>query len=56
MDFIKNNFPSVYEELKKLYKRGGADREYKTKLYQTINRLRNKYSLSSSYMKPMKEN
>lgn len=55
LDFVKIEFPGVFDQLKALYKTGGADKEYKNKLYETVNRLRDKYQLSSSYMKPMKE-
>lgn len=54
-NFIKEEFPHLYDNLKRLYKTGGADKEYKNKLYQMVNSLRDKYSLSSSYTKPMKE-
>jgi len=54
-NFVKNEFPSEYEKLLSLYKTGGADKDYKTGLYEIVNRLRNKYRLSSSYAKPMKE-
>ncbi|WP_186429042.1 hypothetical protein [Clostridium sp. BSD9I1] len=54
-DFIKQEFPNLYEPLKTLYKTGGAPKEYKDKLYNTVNELKDKYKLSSSYTKPMKE-
>ncbi|MGL4106711.1 SPL family radical SAM protein [Clostridium sp. LP20] len=53
--FIKKEFPDLYEPLELLYKKGGAGKEYKEKLYLVVNELRNKYNLSSSYTKPMKE-
>lgn len=55
MDFIAKEFKEVEPELKSLYKTGGAGNEYKTALYEMVNRLRDKYGLSSSYTKPMKE-
>lgn len=55
MNFIKDEFPQYYEKLSTLYKTGGAGKEYKDKLYQTIGSLRSKYNLQSSYTKPMKE-
>ena len=55
LEYIKNVFPQKYESLKALYKTGGADKEYKNSLYEVINHLRDKYKLSSSYMKPMRE-
>jgi len=54
-DFIKKEFPHLYNSLLEIYKTGGADKEYKNNLYKTVNELREKYSLSSSYSKPMKE-
>jgi len=54
-DFVQQSFPNLYEKLAALYKTGGADKAYKDNLYQMVNPLREKYLLSSSYMKPMKE-
>jgi DNA repair photolyase len=54
-DFILKSFPELYEKLSLLYKTGGADKEYKNRLYEMVNPLREKYCLSSSYMKPMRE-
>ncbi len=54
-NFIKEKFPHLYDNLLMLYKTGGADKEYKNQLYQMVNELRDKYALSSSYTKPMKE-
>ena len=55
LEFIKKEFPHIYADLIALYQKGGADKGYKNKLYLMVNRLRDKYHLSSSYMKPMKE-
>ena len=54
-DFIKREFPMIFDDIKALYKTGGAGKEYKDKLYAMVNRLRDKYQLSKSYMKPMRE-
>ncbi len=54
-DFVKGELPDLYEPLRQLYKKGGASKEYKDKLYATVNRIKAKYGLSSSYSKPMKE-
>lgn len=55
-DFIKNEYPEKYESLYILYKSGGADKAYKEKLYnKTVNPLREKYGISNSYIKPMKD-
>ena len=53
MDFARREFPNVYDDLKALYKTGGAGKDYKNRLYQMVNKLRDEYQLSSSYMKPM---
>lgn len=54
-DFIKKEFPHLYEQLQILYKTGGAGKEYKDNLYIMVNELKEKYNLSSSYSKPMKD-
>ncbi len=54
-EFIKQEFPNLYEPLQTLYKTGGAGKEYKDKLYMMVNELKAKYMLSGSYLKPMKE-
>ncbi len=53
-DFIKQDFPHLYEPLKILYKTGGAGKDYKDRLYHMVNELKSKYQLSSSYAQPMK--
>jgi DNA repair photolyase len=55
-EFIKEQYSDKYENLKELYKTGGADKLYKEKLYnEIVNPLRKKYGISSSYIKPLKE-
>ncbi|MCM1991611.1 SPL family radical SAM protein [Oceanirhabdus seepicola] len=55
LNFIEKEFLHLYEPLKVLYKTGGAGKAYKDKLYLMVNELRDKYNLSSSYTKPIKE-
>jgi DNA repair photolyase len=55
LDFIENVFPDQKEMMYRIYNTGGADKEYKAKLYKMVNRLRDKYRVSNSYMKPMRE-
>lgn len=55
LSFMENEYPHLVDDFKGLYKKGGADKAYKTKLYETVNALRTKYQVSSSYMKPMRE-
>lgn len=54
--FLKNQYFDEYENIKELYKTGGADKSYKEYLYnQIVNPLREKYGISSSYIKTLKE-
>lgn len=53
--FIKKEFPHLNGKLQALYVKGGADKAYKNQLYIMINELRERYGLSNSYAKPMKE-
>lgn len=55
LEFFKTDFPDIYDEFISLYKTGGADKEYKNNLYEMVNRLRDKYELPKSYMKPMRD-
>lgn len=52
--FLQNQYPELTESYRVLYKTGGAPKDYKTGLYALVNRLQDKYRLSSSYMKPMR--
>lgn len=54
-DFTQSHFPDKHIELMALYKKGGANIEYKDDLYKMVNELRARYQLSNSYSKPMKE-
>jgi DNA repair photolyase len=54
-DFIRQDFPEKYHLLKTLYAAGGAGKAYKDQLYVTVNALRAKYQLSSSYAPLIKE-
>ncbi|MCD7971496.1 MAG: radical SAM protein [Candidatus Azobacteroides sp.] len=54
-NFISSTFPELYPGLKELYKKEGADKEYKDRLYKNINMLRDIYQLSSAYTKPIKD-
>ncbi len=54
-EFLGSEYPEKYDLYSALYKTGGANKEYKNELYLKVNRLRKKYGLSNSYMKPMRE-
>lgn len=55
-NFVESDYPEKYNHIKQLYRTGGADKLYKEKLYnEVVNPLRNKYGISNSYIKPMRE-
>ncbi|PKM94689.1 MAG: radical SAM protein [Firmicutes bacterium HGW-Firmicutes-1] len=54
-EFIENKLPDQLNDLKALYKTGGAGVEYKNQLYSTVNQLKEKYGISSSYTKAMRD-
>ncbi len=55
LNFLETHFPLLKAHYGDLYKKGGADKAYKSELYRLVNRLRDKYKLTGSYMKPMRE-
>ncbi len=54
-DYIKSSHPQLYDALRLLYKKGGADKAYKDQLYSMVNQLRDQYQISRNYIKPMRE-
>lgn len=52
---MEKSFPEIGACIRNLYRTGGAGEEYKNGLYATVNELRAKYGLSSSWSAPMKE-
>jgi len=55
LNFIKNNFPSLYPKYLELYRDWQVKKEYNSRVYPMIHELKMKYGLNSSYMKPIKE-
>jgi DNA repair photolyase len=53
--FLEAEYPALHEKYRMLYRTGGAEKSYKTRLYSRVNRLRKKYGLSGSYSRPIKE-
>ncbi len=53
--FTAEEYPDKLSSLQAIYKTGAADKSYKNQLYSVVNPLREKYCLSGSYMKPMRE-
>ena len=54
-NFIRKDFPELYNSFKILYNNGGADKKYKNQIYAIVNELRDKYNLNSNYNGIMKE-
>jgi len=54
-EFIKKEYPSIFTQIKNLYKKGGACTEYKTELYKRLNHIRDKYGLTGNYSILIKE-
>lgn len=54
-EFIQKEFSVYYNKLQELYKEGSLSKDYKKKLYETINILKTKYKLSSNFSKPIKD-
>ncbi|MDV0446532.1 hypothetical protein MsAg5_03740 [Methanosarcinaceae archaeon Ag5] len=52
-EFVKNDFPHLYDPMRILYKTGHLNKEYKTGIYEKINSLSEKYNLSDDYRKSM---
>ncbi len=54
-EFIQKEYPDLEDRLRALYKTGGAGKPYKEEMYKVLNKYRDIYNLSGSYMKPMRE-
>lgn len=52
-EFIKAEFPELFEGMTHLYRTGSLDKEYKKEFYTMMNPLLKKYGLSTDYMKPV---
>ncbi|MHC1755500.1 MAG: radical SAM protein [Methanosarcina sp.] len=52
--FLAQNFPEMLDPYRRLYAKGGVDKDYKAELYGVLRNLMEKYHLSADYMKPMK--
>ena len=54
-DFIQRDYPSLYNDIRTLYKTGSTGKEYKDKLYKMVNSLRNQYQIPTGYSKVMRD-
>ena len=55
LNFVKDYDKEIYDKISSLYKKGGAGDEYKEKLYKNVNEIKEKYNITSNYMKAIKE-
>lgn len=55
LDSIKKYDEVIYDKILNLYKKGGAPLSYKNDLYERVNKYKNKYNISSNYMKIIRE-
>lgn len=51
LDFIKRDFPNLFEDYLKLYQSPFIDKDYSKNVYPIIYKLKNKYHLNSDYKK-----
>lgn len=49
--FLEQHYPEYLEKYKRLYKNGGADKAYKSKIHKKLADLREKYNVNNSYAK-----
>lgn len=54
-EFMEKYDDCKYDQIKNMYIRGSASKEYKNQLYAKINMLKEKYNVSSNYMKVLNE-
>ncbi|MDR2967707.1 MAG: hypothetical protein LBU74_07140 [Methanobacteriaceae archaeon] len=54
-NFLKHDFPDIYKDMMSLYKTGRLDKHYKQELFKKINKIKNRYCVSTNYMKIIKE-
>ena len=54
-NFVLRNYPELYKNIYMLYNNTEKRKVYKFNLYQNINSLKEKYSISFSYTNPMRE-
>ena len=51
LDFIKRDFPNLFDNYLKLYQSPFISKEYSKNVYEKIYRLKKKYNISSDYKK-----
>lgn len=51
LNFIKGEFPEYYEPYLELYPKGGANKDYKTRVHGFLEKMYEKYSVKNSYLK-----
>ncbi|MTI65374.1 MAG: radical SAM protein [Firmicutes bacterium] len=49
LSFIKDTYPEYLESYSTLYPKGGANKDYKSKIHNFLKSMRNKYNVNNSY-------
>jgi len=55
LQFIRMQYPELYEKTVQLYRSGSLDKNYKNDIHKRVNRLISKYTISTNYMPLIKE-
>jgi len=55
LNFIKKDFPELYEDIFHMYETGRIDREYSRELFTKIKKIRTNYNIDTNYVKVIKE-
>ena len=55
LNFIKNNYPEIYQDILAIYENGRVDRNYSRELFTKIKKIRINYNIDNNYVKVIKE-
>ena len=55
LNFIKNNYPKIYQDILAIYENGRVDRNYSRELFTKIKKIRTNYNIDNNYVKVIKE-
>jgi DNA repair photolyase len=56
LSFIEEEYPYLLDAYKMLYPKGGADKNYKSKIHNFLGKMRKKYNVNNSYSKFLPKN
>ncbi|MBZ9570603.1 radical SAM protein [Methanobrevibacter sp. TMH8] len=55
LNFIKKDFPELYDDIFHMYEKGRVDRTYSRELFTKIKKIRTNYNIETNYIKIIKE-